>query len=251
LAYSELESWFLVNLDTQEEIQGQFPPVEVTQDVSGTYGESHSLNRQSAITQFLHGNSDTISFQGRLFTEDIFQSISAKLKLLQSWVRRDPDKYRPPVLLFYVGDATLKADQCNLEALSGITYHSFRRDGSPRDVTFTINLREYVPFSLEVVAAGETRYHRARFRDYHEAIAQREYGNPMLGVVVRQQHPNKALLEVGDVVKLLSIDVMRKEKAKPTSIALKTAYGRRDTPQRALRIEVFDQRNIERTSYIT
>jgi len=137
-------SWFLYNLDTDDKIEGQFPPEDTTQELSAAYAAESPLNRQHPITQFLHGNAETVSFRGRLYAEVITDDLTKPLRLLQSWTKRDPDLFRPPILHFWVGDSTLKVDQCLLEALSDISYASFRSDGSPRDISFTVHLREYV-----------------------------------------------------------------------------------------------------------
>lgn len=242
--------WYLYNLDTDDKIEGQFPPENVTQEMSAAYAEESPLNREHPITQFLHGNADTVSFRGRLYAEVITDDLTRPLRMLQSWKDRDPKLFRPPILHFWVGDATLKVEQCLLESLSAITYHSFRDDGAPRDISFTVNLREYVPYSLLVEAGGETRYHQARDRDYYEWLCQREYADPTLGVVIRDRHPDQGLLEAGDIVKLPSAETLRKAKAQTTSIALQTAYGRKDTPQRNLRVSVFDRLNRTHTSHV-
>lgn len=245
---TELESWFLANDEKGEEFQGQFPPKNVTHNVGATYGEAFTLNRQNAILQFLHGDSDTITFAARLFAETAIVDLLKPYQMLVSWARRDPDLLRPPVLLFYIGNATV-AMTCVIESLGGIVYHDFRDDGSPRDITFQITLRQYVPYSLESTES-DTRYHLAKTHDYYEWLAQREYGDPMLGVTIRQNHPTKPILSVGDMVVLPSRSTMRKTTASAKSIVLRTAYGRKDTPQRDLRIEVFDRLNRSFVSHI-
>lgn len=249
MSLSDLESWFLGNVDTGEQYQGQFPAEEVAHEVGATYGDVHSLNRQSAITQFLHGNIETLSLPTRLYAETAIDNLWDSLKMLLSWVKRDESLQRPPVLLFWIGDATVSMT-CLLESVSGITYHSFRDDGSPRDVSFTLNLREFVDYLPFETGAGETRYHRARLHDYYEWLTQREYGDPMLGVVIRDRHPTKGALSVGDVVKLPDVDNLRTVRAEPTSIAMKTSFGRRETDQRNLRLEVLDRLNTTYYSHI-
>jgi hypothetical protein len=238
-----------MNNDTTDEIQGQFPVLGVTQEVGSTYGESFALNRKTPILQFLHGNSERISFEGRLYAETAVDDLYKHIKLLLSWAERDEDLKRPPVLGFWVGNASLSLN-CILESVSNIVYHSFRDDGSPRDITFTLNLREYVPYSLEIESGGETRYHRAKLHDYYEWLTQREYRDPMLGVYIRGQHPTKPSLAVGDVVKLPSIDSLRTVKVQPSSISLKTSFGRKDTVQRTLRILVQDRLNVSYVSHV-
>ena len=242
--------WYLYNLDTDDKIEGQFPPEDTVQELSAAYAEESPLNRQHPIKQFLHGNSERVSFRGRLFAYTMDQSLVRPLRMLQSWTKRDKDLFRPPILHFWVGDSTLKIEQCVLEAISNIVYHDFRKDGSPRDISFTINLSEFVPFELIVEEGGDTRYHRARDRDYYEWLAQREYGDPMLGAAIRNDHPTQPLLEAGDVVKLPSASNMRKIVVKTQSLALRTAYGRKSTPQRDLRVAAFDRLNRVHYSHV-
>jgi hypothetical protein len=248
--FSQKVSWFLSNMDTGEQIEGQFPPEDLTQEMGGTFAEESPLNRQHPIAQFLHGNSETVSFTGRLFAETSIDSLTKPLRMLQNWTKRDPNLFRPPTLLFWVGDATVNLAECILERPLSIKYRSFRNNGSPRDISFTVNLREYVPYSLLVESGGETRYHQARDRDYYEWLCQREYSDPMLGVVIRDRHPDHGLLAAGDIAKLPSAETLRKAKPQTTSIALKTAYGRKDTPQRNLRVGVFDRLNRIHTSHV-
>lgn len=243
-------SWFLYNLDTDDKIEGQFPPEDLRQEMGGTFAQESPLNRQHPITQFLHGDADTVSFRARLYAEVATDDLTKPLRMLQKWTQRDPDLFRPPILHFWVGDSTIKIDQCILERPLSLEYRSFRPDGSPRDIILTLNLREYVPYSLLVEAGGETRYHQARDRDYYEWLCQREYDTPMLGVVIRDRHPEQGLLEAGDIAKLPSAETLRKARAQTTSIALKTAYGRKDTPQRNLRVSVFDRLNRTHTSHV-
>jgi len=243
-------SWFLYNLDTDDKIEGQFPAEDVTQEMAVVFAESTALNRQNPILQFVRGTAEVVSFTGRLFAEDATANLFKPLRMLQSWTKRDAQLMRPPILHFWIGDSTLKVDKCILESLSGITYHDFREDGSPRDISFTVNLREYTEFSLLVEAGGETRYHRAKEHDYYERITEREYGDPMLGVVIRDRQPTKPNLEVGEIVKLPSAEVMRGIVPQQTSLALQTAFGRRNTPQRRLRDFVFDRLNLAHTSHV-
>lgn len=245
---TELESWFLANDEIGEEFRGQFPPREVGHNISATYGEAFTLNRQNAILQFLHGDSEVINFTARLFAETMDVDLLKPYKMLTSWARKDPDLLRPPVLLFWIGNATV-AMTCVIESLGGIVYHDFRPDGSPRDITFEIALRQYVEYALEA-EESDTRYHRAKQHDYYEWLTQREYGDPMLGVPIRQDHPTKPLLSIGDIVTLPSRSRMRKRTAKTQSIPLRTAYGKKDTPQRNLRVEVFDRLNRSYVSHI-
>lgn len=251
----ELESWFLANDETLEEFQGQFPPQEINHEISAAWAEDYALNRQHSILSFLHGNAETLAFQARLFALDATDDIVKRFRMLVGWTKRDPDLKRPPILQFWIGNAAVSFRRCILEAVTGIVYHDFRSDGSPRDVEFTLNLREYHPYEFVFMMAGEsgtsqTRYHRARLHDYYEWIAEREYGDPMRGIEIRNNHPSKPNLQPADIVVLPSRENLSTSAPRPSSIALSTAFGRADTPQRALRQEMLDSRNRSFTSLI-
>ena len=122
--------------------------------------------------------------------------------------------------------------------------------GQLRHVEFTINLEQYQEFDLDSSEIFETRYHRARDRDYYELLAYREYKAPILGEALRKRHPTQPSLAPGAVVKLPSAEGIRRDKIEPTSIPLASAFGRKDTPQRALRIAVLAARSGSYTSHI-
>ena len=155
-----------------------------------------------------------------------------------------------PVPLFWIGDAHVWMSECVLESLGDISYDQPGAFGDIRGCTFPITLREYTPFSISEKFFGETRYHRSRRRDYYEALTEREYGNPMLGDVIRQRHPDKPNIIAGDVIKLPDVSTLRTAKTKQTSLALKTAFAKEDTPQKALRQDMFDKRNRKYVSHV-
>jgi hypothetical protein len=122
--------------------------------------------------------------------------------------------------------------------------------GNIRSVQASITLRQYTEFDLESAAAGETRYHRAVVRDYYELLTQREYGSAIMGDIIRKRHPTNPNIQVGDTIKLPSIEAIRKEKVEPKSLCLKGAYSKKETPQRTLRRDMFDLRNRPYVSHI-
>jgi len=252
MAWSNLNKWWLANDEIGEEIEGQFPAEDVNHDISATYAESTALSRQNAILHFVHGNSETVSFRGLFFADGSTENVYKIFAMLRSWAKVNPDLGRPPVLQFWVGDAHLALRQCVIEGISNIEYGEPRSDGSLRSVSFSIRLREYVAWSLDVEnkPPPETRYHTARSRDYYEMLTLREYGDADVGDIIRKRHPDKPNIRVADVIKLPSTAALRKETVEQTSIALKTAYRRAVSPQRTLRLQVFDARNRSYTSHI-
>lgn len=234
--------WQMKNLDTGELLQGQFEAQNVSRDVGANWGQFTSLNRQNPILQFLNGAQETLSFDGRFFRDSALdQSPKLKLEKLISWTKINDKVRRPPVLQFWVGDGHVQMN-C---VISGCTATYQRPDffGELRDVGFSITLLEFTTFSIDDAKEADTRYAHARERDYYELLAYDEYGNPMIGDVIRKAHPQLQNLAPGDIVKLPSIDGVRTTKVTQTSIPLKTAFGRKDTAQRELRLQFFDKRS--------
>lgn len=242
--------WILHNLDTGEELMGQFEPEDIGENWSNTYAEKWALNREHAITQFVHGNSDLLTFSGRFFQKnDWDKEPSKKLELLRKWRSRDKRLRRPPILMFWVGDSQIRMPDCVIERITP-TYGRPTVFGGMRDVTFSITLRQWWPYDVKLgVATGETRYHNVRQQDHYEMLTFREYGKALWGDTIRQRHPTQPELEIGDVVKLPSSEAMRGTRVKPQSIALQNKH-RTDTPQWTLWNAVIARLNRPRRSHV-
>ncbi len=250
--FQELKAWHLSNEDQLEIIQGQFHAENLTEDVSATYADHFTINRQHAITQFVHGNVETLTFQGLLFAKDAddVRRVRDTIRQLKSWVRRDDSVGRTPILSFWAGDGHAELQSCVMDSISNIRYEEPTDTGALRKVSFNISLRQYTPFSLTTEGVFETRYHRARQADYYEALCEREYGDPDLGDIIRKRHPTKPNIQTGDIIKLPSIEAIRNDVVTQTSIPLQTAFGRKNTPQRARMRDMFTSRNIPFTSHV-
>ncbi len=266
-------NWVIKNLENDEVVKGQFHAEGLTEEVSSEYSEVHALNRQTPVTQFVHGNTETLSFTGRLFAararpEDlgigipqlpfVGAKIDEDIRNLKEWVRRDEKLKRPPLLRFSLGDGHVQMERCLLQSVSGITYDRPTALGAMRHVTFTVNLRQFTDFEptfSSVVgsllgAVGLTRFHTASRGDYYETLTQIEYNDALLGDVIRRRNPEKANLQIGDVTLLPSASAIIDERVAQQSVPLKTAFDRRDTPQRSLRLEFFALRDRSLTSFV-
>lgn len=249
--YPTMKSWFLQNQTTNQIMMGKFAPVNLTKNVRPNYAVHVALSRTKEIIQFLNQSADTLSFRVIMHDNDsITGSSDTDYQLLESWAK--PDLLygnRPPILTFWVGQGW-EMMNCIIESLSDIQFEEPTIIGTIRGLSLTINLRSYEPFSLTGGAIYETRYHRAVVRDYYELLAYREYKNPMLGIALRNRHPDKPNIQVGDVIRLPSVEAIRKEKAQPNSIALRTLTGKKNTPQKELREEVFERLDRTYTSHV-
>lgn len=248
---SSMKTWFLRNNDTSQTMQGKFAPINLTKNVKPNYATHTALSRSKEIIQFLNQNADTLSFRIVMYDDDSTTGATEKdIKLLESWAKADPIYgNRPPILTFWVGRGWELMD-CVIDGLVDIQYIDPTENGSIRGLSLTINLRAYSPFSLESGELYETRYHRAVVRDYYELLAYREYKNPMLGITIRGRHPTKPNIQVGDSIKLPSVEAIRKGSPQPSSLALKTILGKKLTPQVLLRKDIFNRRNTTYVSHI-
>ncbi len=261
------QNWVLTRLSQfsrlppTDRVEGQFHAEGLTEEVSSEYSEKFALNRQNPLTQFVHGNTETITFTGRLFAARAFvESVDDQLKKLKSWVRRDAVTGRPPLLSFSLGDGHVEMEKCVLQSLSGITYERPTAFGALRHVTFTVNLRKFTDFALPKfqlpgVGAlgspfGDTRFHTARRGDYYESLTELEYGDALLGDLIRRRNPDKPNIQIGDVIALPSASTIQGQRVTQQSVALKTAFDRQPTPQRDLRVDIFKRRDRSLRSFV-
>lgn len=247
--YPDNRAWYLRNKQTNEVLKGQFEPLDLTKEVGSNWAEHTTLNRRNSILMFLNGKTDTISFNVRMYALHSGHSIITDLATLESWCKADTSfGGKPPVLLFWVGDQHVMMT-CVMEELSGIKFGRPTEAGGLREVTATVKLKQYTPFSLDDTEEYETRYAHARERDYYELLCQQEYGNALLGDVIRKRHPSQPSLNVNSIVKLPSIEAIRREVVKPDSISLDGAFSKKSSPQRDNRIDMFAKRNRIYTSH--
>lgn len=248
--FTKFKSWFLQHNDTQQILKGQFAPQDLTKNINTKWASHTALNRSNEILQFLNKEADTITFRVVMYDRDDFIRTSDRdMNLLQLWAK--PDPYfgnTPPELTFWVG-AGWEMMECVIDSLSNIRYEEPSILGNVKGVSADITLREYSKFSLDAKGLYETRYHRAAHRDYYELICYREYKSPILGDVIRKQHPTKPNLQIADVVRLPSVESVRRNTIETKSIVLSSAYSKKLTATKTRRIEMFDLRSLDYISH--
>lgn len=248
---TNIRKWFMRNEDTGEMLIGQFAPKNVELNVKNNYAQHTTLSRSRAILMFLSSESDTLNFSSMFFAmhADDAQRVEDSINKLLLWSKPSLAFGAPPPVTFWIGNGHLER-LCVIDSISGISYGEPTGDGAIRQVSFTVNLLEYHPFTLQDTELFETRYHRGRERDYYEMLCFREYKQPLLGDIIRKRHPTQPNVTPGSTIKLPSIEAIRTKKPAPTSIALVGAFGRKDTPQRELRIDMFNRRNRVHVSHV-
>lgn len=232
-------AWRIENTDSGEVVEGDFEALGPTRNVAGRWAHKNSLNQFKPITQYLGGELDTFTFQGRVFqTAGALFDVTEKFNKMVAWTNRDPDLRRPPIVLFSIGDgntAIFDNVLAFIESVSDISYDSPNVFGGVRGITFTINLREFNEFSLENEPPPETRYANAKEGEYMELLAEREYGQPLMGDIIRKRHPALQVVETGDVIGLPSFEAIRSIAIVPRSLALRTLTGRKETANTIVR----------------
>ena len=186
--------WTLTDLDFDIEIVGQYIAQSVSRSITANIGESAVYNADESIEQFVHGNSDTIDFEGRFHSSDFTDfSVEDRLDALEGLIRRNDDLGRPPVCLLTIGDIPSLTKQVLVTAIGPISYNEPDLSGRNQGATFTISLIAYQELEYEAtdptVPQSFTRIRRARKGDTYESIAQDEYGNAEFGILLRQLNP--------------------------------------------------------------
>lgn len=248
---NSLKNWFLQNHTTGQILQGQFPAQSLTKNINPKWVTHTALSRSNDIKQFLNQEADTISFQALLFNVNSeSQKAQQDIETIQSWAKPDPIYgNRPPVLTFWVGNGFETLD-CIIQSVGGIQYGTPNTLGDPTSITISLTLSQYTEYSIEAKGLYETRYHRAVTRDYYELIAYREYKSPLLGDVIRKDHPSKPNIQTGDVIRLPSVEAVRKNKIATSSIVLVDAYSKKTTPTKTRRLEMLELRSGDYVSHI-
>lgn len=248
-AYLKTQRWFLRNEDNGNIITGQFPAESVNTDIKNNWARHTTLSRTRSIISYLNSEEDQISFQGRFRSENYFKNdVKRDFDLLALMARKDPDIGRPPIVTFWIGNGHVE-QRSVIDSITGINWGVPDINGAPRTVTFTVNLIQYEDFDLSDTEVYETRYHRARERDYYELLAAREYGNPNLGDAIRKRHVTQPALTPGAIVRLPSVEAVRTERPKQTSVVLAGAFGRKDTATKRNRLELMTRLGAPRKSH--
>ena len=249
-----VKTWALVNQPGRgpgETVDGQFPAENPTRNAGANWGQITALNRQNPVLQFISGELDTLSIPSRFYRQNSFdKSPTEKLDKLIEWTRIVEKDRRPPILRFSIGDGLALTANVVLNRISNIVYSTPDFNGAIREVTFTMEMTYQVPFDIDAEQVTDTRYARAKEGQTYEDLCEEEYGDPLLGVVIRQRNPQKAQLKEGDIIALPAVEGVRSEVPRAGSIALKTAFGDENTPQRFNRIDHFALRSGSKRSYI-
>lgn len=246
-------TWSLISQDDGTEIEGDYPAMNVTENIEADWAEQDTIGRDQPILQFVGGKLDTVTLELRVWAKHRGilgrglqgDDIEARVEQLRSLPRRDPDFGRPHVWLFSIG--TQFSKRVVVRSVGNISYDRVRSDGSLRGATFSITFLRYEPFSATALAEGESLVTPARSGESYEHIAQRVLGDPILGEALRRRNPDRRVLAVNDLVHVPSRRILRDEinPLTPQSLPLRTGDA-----QRANLIEAFRDRGQATVSHV-
>lgn len=259
--------WSLVSQDFGTEILGDFPPVDVVENVSAGWAEQTTLGLDQPILQFIGGRLDTVTFEARVWAkhqglggtglgrQDVDETVAA----IKNTVRRNPELGRPEVYLFSIvskgllrsigaflglkGPDPQLALQVVVRSVGGVRYDRFRGDGSIRGATFSIELARYEPYDVSVLTGeeAESLVTPTRTGETYEHIALRVHGDPILGEALRRRNPERRVLVEGDLVHVPSSRILRREITPLTPASTPLRDG---DPQRENKLAAFEERGV-------
>ena len=200
--------WSIRAPELDIEFEAQFEPIGLKMSAGGNYAMTQTLGRQYPIAQWLSGESDVVSFTGRLYARNFLDQVAPKLKTLIKLSKRDRNLKRPPICEFSMGQGFMVI-RCFVSEIGSIVFDSFRHDGTVRGCMFKITLIRYEPYGLKVTDTStpepSTIYKLAKEGDIYESVAAQMYGNAIKGVNLRKIQPDVPELSVGISVKVLPV----------------------------------------------
>jgi hypothetical protein len=184
-------NWQLVQVDGQYKgtvILGQFMAEEYREDVTTTWAAISIPKRAAPVDQWIRGDTRSATFNAKLFDTTGQGNLDAAIALLERATQQDLTLGRPPLFRFVWGSLSY---DCVVESLGDVRYDEVWNDGRIKGVVFTIRLRRQLD-PLVVQATDPSKpphlslYKPALDGDTYEAMAARQYGDPDLGVYLRQ-----------------------------------------------------------------
>jgi len=250
------KQWSLQNKDDPGlALQGQFAPADYTENAGAKIPEVSTVNNAEPFPQWVGGEGETSTFTARIYRPDPLAagSVRKDVESLKRATRKDPKLHRAPLFRFQWG-AEIQFD-CFVVSVGGIKYDEITDTGLIKGAQFQLVLRriDKIPqqgfsklsditglttglktisdvlgdspslliniFGGSLHKKGKTI--KAKEGDTFESIAQLEYGDPLVGDILRRAQPEKANLVPGDEVILVDNTEIFQVKVTPQSTALK------------------------------
>lgn len=275
--FSDKKTWTLEMIDKPNtKYIGQFMAENAVENIGARLNSQESLNTQTPNRQWVGGESETFQFEARIYARDSLKDVAAKITQLKSFARKRDDLGRAPMFIFTFG--TQLSFTCFVKSLGGIKYDELRSDGTLRGASFTIILEKLderaidgsISLAAKIKSVGGIissavglaagvglvnipggslhtigRTVRAKDGDTFEGIAQKEYGDALIGDVLRRANPDIANIEANDEVILVDKREIFTINVTPQSNSLKDS-----TSQNQLRQQYLEKRGKEKKVFI-
>ena len=277
--FSDNKGWELVSQDLASDLtfKGQFISENMRDGVGAIINSSQALNQQAPSKSYGGGENEIFTFTSKLFANNSFKNIKQQIETLKSMAKRNKELRRPPIFLFTAG--TEISFTCFVKGI-GFNIGELRSDGSLRDADISITLEKIleqvtgnaatslasqIKFAAGIVAGAAGIFAQASKLinipggslhtidktkrvidgDTFESIAAAEYGDALLGDILRRAQPELADLKSNDVVQLVEATEINQIAITQQSVALK------NTPENlALREEFLELRNRKTTIFV-
>lgn len=277
--FSDSKGWVLEGIDDgfTTKFQGQFISENMEEQIGSVLSETSTVNKSKPDFQWLSGEAEPFTFTSRIFASNSFKNIKQQVEVLKTFARRNADLKRAPRCLFTAG--TEIGFTCFVRGVR-LRYDELRSDGSLRGVVVDLTLQKIedtvtkdaatslasqIKFAAGVVAGVAGIAATAKKLKFipggslhtidrtvevkqgftFERIAQMEYGNALLGDVLRRTQPELANLKPGDKVELVERSEIIQIPITQQAVALKNTQE-----NLALREEFLSLRNRKTTIFV-
>lgn len=259
--FSNAKGWTLEALDPGFEsgkFEGQFITENMEENIGSTLGETTTVNKDKPDFKWLHGEAEIFTFTTRLWASDSLKNINKTLHTLKNLARRNDELRRAPRCVFTAGSEI--SFNCFVRGIK-TKYDELRSDGSLRGAIIDLTLQKIesdiktdnaatslasqlkfagglIAGAVGLVATGKKlidipggslhtidRTVEAKQGNTFESIAKKEYGNALLGDVLRRAQPEKANFKPGDKIILVEPSEIRQIAVTQQSIPLKSTQA--------------------------
>lgn len=175
----------ILNLDTREVLVSDFE-AEVDHELpQAEWGESSGIGSTNSFLQYLKDKSGKLSLTLQFFAKDSTDNPYERFERLRLWACKNDILSRPPFLRVSVG-RFLILDKCVIVNLGNVKYGKLRNDGTPRQITLTVDFKEYVEFVIEEETLRETLAYKVAEGDTWEVVSKKFYGSPSYSLALRR-----------------------------------------------------------------
>lgn len=216
--------WKLIPIDGQNNsatIKGQFIPEDYTEHLATVWNDLEIPTRIEPLMQWAHGEAETTSFTTRLWAETMLDNVGDQIDAIRAAVIPLQAYGRPPLYWFQWGKLGYKV---LVMSVGGIRFTELWPDGRVKGVQFQITLRRWNDTltikELDPTAPVTKSLHKPIVQyDTYESLAGRYYGDPMIGVLLRQESL-VAFPKPGSMVALADLTLYQNRLIEPVAYAL-------------------------------